>query len=266
MTDQPASLASLLSSLAAILNAVMWPIVAAWFLFTHRGGISHLLKVIGDKLSSAQKVVIPGVLELEEVVDEAISKAGAQVNEADAPKSVPKKQLEAAVNLRNKISDAQLPESSVIEIVRRQIFELASEYEAVREQMPSGHMRTRKMNEIAAGMRTLALAGLPLRTQLTRSDSVGKRLAAICFLQVEPRPRYFRWLIERVKTEAQAFVIYQAAVAILELVETKKRLFVNADGARSEIGDAIRVISSFPGGQPDQNTLDVLNEALGLVR
>jgi hypothetical protein len=254
----------LLSSIASILNAVAWPGVAAWFLFTHRDGISRLLKVIGNKLSSAKKVKIPGVLELEEVVDEAISEAGAQVNDADTPKSVPKNQLQAAVNLREKISDAQLPESSVIEIVRRQIFELASEYEAVREQMPSGHMRTRKMNEIAAGMRTLALAGLPLRTQLTRSDSVGKRLAAICFLQVEPRPRYFRWLIEIVRSEKQAFILYQAAVAILELV--KKRLYVNVEEIKSEISGAIQLISEFRGGKPDQNTLDVLNEALSLVR
>jgi len=83
-------------------------------------------------------------------------------------------------------------------------------------------------------------------------------------LQVEPRPRYFRWLIERVKSETQPFVFYQASVAILELLERK--FYVNADVARSEISDAIRFISSFPGGQPDQNTLDVLKEALSLVR
>ena len=130
--------------------------------------------------------------------------------------------------------------------------------------MPGSQLRTRKMNEIAAGMRTLALAGLPLRTELTKSDSVGMRLAAICMLQVEPRPRYFRWLIQRIKTEAHAFVIYQASVAVLELV--KKRLFINVDEVRSEIIGAIQVVSSYAGGTPDQNTLDALNEALSLVR
>jgi len=120
------------------------------------------------------------------------------------------------------------------------------------------------MNEIAAGMRTLALAGLPLRTELTRSEKAGRRLAAICMLQVAPRPRYFRWLIDRLNTEDQAFVLFQAAVAILELV--KKGFYVNVDETRSAIKDAIGVISAFQGGQPDQNTLDALMEALEQVK
>ena len=64
-------------------------------------------------------------------------------------------------------------------------------------------LRTRRMKEIAAGMRTLALVGLPLRTQLTRSESVGRRLAAICIFRLSRVQDYFKWLIERVKTESQ---------------------------------------------------------------
>jgi hypothetical protein len=233
-------------------------------LIANRDGISRLLKVLGNKLSSAKKLKF-GQLELEDALEEGVSDAREQIRDSDAPKSVPENQLRAAESLREKVDTAQIPESRVLEAVRNQIFNLASEYESVRTQMQtSTHMRTRRMNEIAAGMRALALAGLPLRTQLTRSDSIGKRLAAICMLQVEPRPRYFRWLIEVVKTETQPFVFYQAAVAILELV--KKRLYVNVDETRSEISDAVRVISSFTGGKPDQNTIDVLNEALSIVR
>jgi len=148
--------------------------------------------------------------------------------------------------------------------VKAQIYELADQYESVRADMPSGGPRTRKMNEIAAGMRTLALAGLPLRTTLTKSETAGRRLAAICMLQVEPRLRYFRWLIDRLKTEDQAFILFQATLAIRELV--KKRLYLNADETRVAINDAISVISAFQGGPPDQNTLDVLNEALELLK
>ena len=103
---------------------------------------------------------------------------------------------------------------------------------------------------------------MKLRTELTRSSSVGRRLAAICILQVEPRPRYFRWLIERVKTEKQPFVFYQAAVAVLELV--RKKFYVNADDTRKQIHSALDTIRSFE-GVPDQNTIDALEEALKLI-
>jgi hypothetical protein len=253
----------LLSGIAAILNALAWPAVAALFFLTQRTEISQVLKVLGNKLSAAKKVKF-GQLELEEALEEGVSDAREHISDAAMPKSVPEDQIQAAASLKERVATAELPESKVLDAVRRQIYDLASEYESVRSEMPSGHIRTRKMNEIAAGMRTLALAGLPLRAQLTRSDSVGERLAAICMLQVEPRPRFFRWLIQRVKTETQPFVFYQGAVAVLELI--KKRFYVNPEEVRKEIAEAIRVISSFPNGSPDRNTLDVLNEALSLVR
>jgi len=263
MTDQPPSWAALFSSIAAILSAIAWPGVVAWFLFTNRTRIALLLKVLGRKLSSAKKLRL-GQFELEEELEEAVNEAGATVNEVDKSKTVPKSQLQAAENLKKKVKEASIPKSEVLEAVSGQIFDLAAQYESVRAHMPSGSMRTRRMNEIAAGMRTLALAGLPLRTKLTRSEIVGERLAAICMLQVEPRPRYFRWLIERLKTEDQAFVLFQAALAVLELV--KKRLYINSEETRSAINDAISTISAFQNGPPDQNTLDALNEAVELVK
>lgn len=208
MTDQPTSWAALFSSIAAILSAIAWPVVVAWFLFVNRIRIAFLLKVLGRKLSSAKKLKV-GQFELEEELEEAVSEAGAKVDEADTSKAVPKDQLQAAVNLRKKVIHSSVPKSEALQAVRDQIFDLAEQYESVRADMPSGAMRTRKMNEIAAGMRTLALAGLPLRTRLTRSEFAGERLAAICMLQVEPRQRYFRWLIDRLKTESQAFILFQ---------------------------------------------------------
>lgn len=251
-----------MSSIAAILSAIAWPGVVAWFLFVNRIRIAFLLKILGRKLSSAKKLRV-GQFELEEELEEAVSEAGAKVDEADTSKTVPKNQLQAAANLRKKVIGASVSKSEVLEAVRNQIFDLAEQYESARAGMPSGPARTRRMNEIAAGMRTLALAGLPLRTKLAQSEIAGRRLAAICMLQVEPRPRYFRWLIDRLKTESQAFILFQAALAILESV--KKRFYVNAEETRSAINDAIRAVSAFQGGPPDQNTLDALNEALQLV-
>ena len=265
MAETPTSPAALISSIAAILNAIAWPCVALWFMSTHRARIAFLLKVFGRKLSLARKLKVWQLEldEFEEEVEEAVSQAEAGVSDDFPSKSVPKSQVEAAKSLGDKIRMADIPESRVRDTVRREIYGLAKEYEITRASGSSSTQRTRKMNAIAAGMRTLAIAGKGLRTELTKSDSVGRRLAAICMLQVEPRPRYFRWLIERVKTESQPFVFYQAAVAILEMV--RKKLYINPDDARSEITAALNVISSFQGGPPDQNTIAALNEALQLL-
>jgi hypothetical protein len=265
LAEPPASWAALISSIAAILNAIAWPGVALWFLSTHRKRIAYLLKVFGRKFSLARKVKVWQLEldEFEEEVKDVVIQAGAGVSSDLSSKSIPTVQVEAAKSLEAKVRTAGIPVSRALDTVRREIYELAREYEITRASGSSSTSRTRKMNEIAAGMRTLAIAGKALRTELTRSDSVGRRLAAICMLQVEPRPRYFKWLIARVKTETQPFVFYQAAVAILEMV--RKKFYINPDDARSEIRSALNVISSFQGGQPDQNTIDALNEALLLL-
>jgi hypothetical protein len=277
LVDKPDSWAAWLTSVAAILRAIAWPTVVVWFLFAHRVRVATLLSVLAQRMSTANEIKA-GPFELkngEEIVKDAVNNARSQVSHLPPSKEDPAKQrkeadkqlkeaVKDAINLEGRLEATQLSESGAKYAVRRVLFGLAEEYDRLRLTMHSGPERTRKMNEIAAGMRTLAFEGLPLRTELTRSESVGKRLAAICMLQIEPRPRYFRWLIERVKTEKQAFVLFQASIAILEHV--KKGFYINSEEARSEIKDAIRVVSAFPGGKPDQNTLDILDEALSLVR
>ncbi len=261
-----ASWAALLSSIASILNAFAWPAVVLWFLSVHKKRIAFLLKVFGNKLSSAKRMKI-GPVEVEDIIqtelEDAAVQAGAQTVDDNLPKTIPENQIAAAKRLNDRVNETGIPGETVLESVRKEIYRLASEYETTRETMPSGHLRTRRMNEVAAGMRTLAIAGLRLRTELTRSAVAGRRLAAVCILQVEPRSRYFNWLIQRVKTESQPFIFYQAALAILEMA--KNKLFVNPTQARTEILDAIGVISSFQGGKPDQNTIDALNEAMSMV-
>ena len=259
----PSAAATLLNSIAALVNAIAWPAVAAWFLFTHRSGVANLLKIFGTKVSSAKKLKF-GEIELEEELETDIRAVREGASSAELPKTVPEEQVQAAVELRAKIRSADVPRSAVIETVKRQIDELAAEYEATRLKMPSGVLRTRRMNEIAAGMRALALTALPLRAELAKSQSSGYRLAGICILQVPPSASFFDWLIERVQKESEPFVFYQAAVAILELV--RQEIYSDAEAVRAAIKEAIHVISSFRDGQPDRNTLDVLNEALFLVR
>lgn len=175
---------------------------------------------------------------------------------------IPEKQIKAAGEVNRLLRDGRLSERRAEEIAQRQILHLCEEYETLRIEMPRSQMRTRKMNEVAAKMRALALASHPLLRSLASGQSSGERLAAICILQVAPELDYFPWLIERIKNEDQPFVFFQAAVAVLELVKVHKDF--DQAKIRAGIEDALHRISSFK-GVPDQNTIDVLNLARSQV-
>ena len=91
---------------------------------------------------------------------------------------------------------------------------LAAEYEKVRRDMPFSLERTRKMSELASGMKRLALVTAPFLPQLTQSSSPGERLAAVIILQMTFDPGYIEWLANRL-VEEPAFTGYQAASALL---------------------------------------------------
>jgi hypothetical protein len=99
-------------------------------------------------------------------------------------------------------------------IVRRQILDLAAEYELTRARMDRGPERTGRMQDVVNRMKTLAIAGSFALDELMTSDSVGARLAAIAFLQVTPRAEHLEWLGDELGRERQPFVLYQAAVAL----------------------------------------------------
>lgn len=120
---------------------------------------------------------------------------------------------------------------------------LAAEYEGVRGEMPFSPERTRKMTEIASGMKRLALVAAPFLPQLTQSSSPGERLAAVMILQMTFDPGYIEWLANRL-VEEPAFTGYQAASALLARIPTvgepeKQRIRAAVQAAkdkRAELG------------------------------
>jgi len=266
LTDQSASQVSLLSSIAAILQAVAWPTVIALSLVIYRSRIGLLLDVLTKKLSTATKVKA-WQLELEtteQEINDVVIKTGETAGGEGLTRKIPENQLKAAREVNQKLLESPLSAQRALGVVQKQISSLVEEYEQVRSEIPRGHMRTRAMNEVAAKMRSLSLAARSLLRPLMSGRTAGERLTAICILQVAPEFGYFPWLIERIKNEDQPFVFYQAAVAILELV--KARMYPEGTRIKAEIEEALYHISGFKGGPPDQNTIDVLNEALSLVR
>lgn len=106
------------------------------------------------------------------------------------------------------------PLDNELAIVRQRVAHAAHEYEQLRDALPSGPIRTSRMEVVASNLRTLAQSTFAILTELMTSDSPGERLAAVSTLQAIPDVRYLDWLAERFSTE-KPFIAYHAAVALL---------------------------------------------------
>ncbi len=122
------------------------------------------------------------------------------------------------------------------------ISELAREYDDLRDRMPSGFERTRRMGEIVRRMRSemRELPSLAL-APLQNSDSAGMRLAAVVSLQIRPRADEVPWLGDRVVAPAveKPFVEYHA---ILALQQAALRLRAAETGAVQETAEQLSEI------------------------
>lgn len=108
----------------------------------------------------------------------------------------------------------KLTPATQLEETRRQVVELAVEYERLRDDLPSGDARTRRMEVVASKLRTLALSAYPLMREFVQSDSPGLRLAAVSILETVPRTDHLMWLARRLPAE-RPFIGYHAALALL---------------------------------------------------
>jgi hypothetical protein len=124
-------------------------------------------------------------------------------------------QVVSVQELRTAEAIAKISSTSSISLedLRGQIDILAAKYESIRATMPSGDTRTREMEIVASQIRGYALAAFQLLPEYTSSDSSGKRLVAIAFLETKPDPRYFKWLADRFSNEVP-FLQYHAAIAL----------------------------------------------------
>jgi hypothetical protein len=139
-----------------------------------------------------------------------------------------------------------------VDAVERSIGDLIDQYKSVRREMRSGPSRTCLMNEITAKIRAYAIVALPLLPSLTQDGRAGERLAAICILQVKPDAAHWYWLVERVRKEDQAFLLYHASLAVLALV--KANPFLNQDAAaRTAIRAALNQVGASAGARCKQS-------------
>jgi hypothetical protein len=262
MTSESSSTTTALTGIAAILQAIAWPALIAVMAWIYRARVNEVMDILREKLKQANKGKI-GPVEFESAMKEisqVVDQTGREAGSHESGKEIPKTQVQAAQLVQVKLHEAPIAFSQKLDVVHSQVYELVDEYERIRRTMKPGPQRTHSMNEISAKLRALSIVAYPLLPSLMQGEMPGERLAAICILQVKPDLSIFDWLIERVMKEKQAFLLFHASLAVLELV--KSHPYLSSERAARSIRSAIDHVKSFQDGTPDQNTIDVLNEAL----
>jgi hypothetical protein len=223
--------AGVLGGVAAICSALVWPAVVTLVLVLFRKQVAELLEAAVTVASGATRFKI-WQIEFDRNVQQEVAQSAnaalsapvagvrAQPEVSQEATIIPGAEVAAATRVRSLLDAA--PSSTLRKEMEAQIrarmLAFAQEYETTRSSMPSGDERTRAMNGVVAKMRTLALAADFLLDELmSASQSPGRRLAAICILQMKPSMSAVPWLVDRMRAE-RPFVFFHASVALLNAV------------------------------------------------
>ena len=93
---------------------------------------------------------------------------------------------------------------------------------------------------------------------MAADNSPGRRLAAICILQLKPELRTLPWLVDRMRVE-QPFVFFHASVALLNAARRFGQS--NRESVSGALGSALKQVQGF-GEKADANTVRLLTLAL----
>ena len=216
-----------------------------------------------------QPIAIPDPAELEQLIGvvkfrEELSKlglTGAYPSHAEFAEYVRGGLLRAIRDLLQEESraprsaEAEDRTDSVNSAAKAELLHLAAEYEDIREKMPSGGARTRRMTAVFSRMKAKAPAARTLLDEFEKSESAGTRLAAIAILQMFPNAEHLDWLARRLDNPGseKPFVGYQAAVAMLDAVQALPAS--ECDTLRAALEKATELAKTLP---EDSDRLDVL--------
>jgi hypothetical protein len=258
-----------LTGIAAILAAIAWPVLVGTVLYLFREPLGQLLVAIVGIAASSGKVRIWQV-EFDRTVQAQLDQSETSARETKTSYNIPEQQLgatipvgevQAANRVRNLLDKAPADtiRAEVLDSIRSRMLGFAQEYESTRASMPSGPDRTNAMNAVAAKMRTLALAADPFLDEFhADTGSPGKRLAAVCILQLAPNMNYVPWLAERMSVE-HPFIFFHASVALLRAVRGYGAQ--HKDDLRQAIQKSLDTVNSY-GELRDMNTVRTLTLAL----
>jgi hypothetical protein len=238
--------AKLITSIAALVGAVAWPLAIFLIIYVFRAELRSTLSKVPILLDRLRKASLPGLaLELDRVAD-AEAACG-----TDKSGNITPRQIEAATRIQTQEVDSQA--------LLKELDRLCLEYDSLRLSLPSGEKRTRAMTRVIVKMRSLAPSVIDFLDAYKGSGSAGSRLAAIAMMQMVPRVADLAWLRDRFSTELP-FLLYHAALALQNVANVsdtpakKKQL-------RDVVKSALDTVKSFS-GVPDQGTVEVLSTLL----
>ncbi|RRA47727.1 hypothetical protein [Acidipila sp. EB88] len=286
--EHTSDLAAVLSAVASICSAVVWPVLIGLVLWWFRDQARELLRAAVGVAEGATRFKI-WQIEFDRDVQQQVAQSESAALQAPVSTSplaghaivadpgqpaagdtaarateraamIPSSEVAAATGVRSLLDAA--PNSTLRKTaesaIKQRMLGFAQEYETLRASMHAGPERTRAMNAVMAKMRTLALAAdLFLEEWMGAISSPGRRLAAIAILQMKPQMAAVPWLVERMRLE-QPFVFFHASVALLNAA----RRFGGTD--RATLAEAVRAslarVQSF-GENADPNTVRLLTLA-----
>src|SRR6185312_14334777 len=148
-----------LRAIASLIGSIAWPLLVLFVILLFHRQLKELMPRLTE-------VELPGFkAKVERELDQSAQAAEKAEGLSKAPTPG---ERQRAIQVEKLTSDANLS------FVRRQVEELASEYERVRGSMPASDARTRAMEVVVSKMRTIGRAAYPLRYEL----SVRRRLDA----------------------------------------------------------------------------------------
>ena len=240
--------AKLLTSFAALVGAIAWPITAFSIVYIFRTELRSALNKVPILLERVKKAALLGLsLELDRVAD---AEAESETNKTG---NITPRQIEVATRIAVQMREVD-PQTLLKELDR-----LCLEYDSFRRSLPAGPERTRAMTRVIVKMRSLAPSLLDYMETYKGSGSPGSRLAAIAMMQMVTQSADLDWLKERFSTE-HPFVFYHAALALQNVANTcdtpekRKRL-------REVAQQALATVKAFA-GPPDRGTIAVLEMLL----
>lgn len=235
--------AILITAVAALVSALIWPAVVFAILFLFRKEIRTVVGKVPGIIDRVQTLRLGAVeAQLEQL-------ALAVPNTAQDSGVVTPEQVRVAASVAVQARDIESRE------LLKQMDRLSIEYDTIRRTMSGGPDRTTQMTKILVQMRGLARAVADSIELFKSSGSAGSRLAAIAIMQMDPTTKDLPWLRDRFHSDAP-FIFYHAALALQNIanqMEPKdlKQLVDIAEEARDKI-------RSFSGGG-DVETLAVLD-------
>lgn len=240
-------IAALITALAALIAAIVWPLalIAVFVLF--RPQISLAAENVPALVKRMRKVKL-GVFEaeLEKETEGLVDAALAD------PSKISPQQIRSATRVQ--VAAKSLDDQAL----RAQLKQLSLEFDILRRTLPSSRERSRAMTEVLVKMRTIGPTLSHAIGELKASDSPGERLAAIAMMQLDPGLLDLDWLLERFKSDPP-FLFFQSAFALrnaLRLVGPSEDAKIKEAAVK-----ALQQVKSFA-GEPDANTVEVLEEII----